>query len=197
MENIMKATSISKVYTGEWLSLYKITYEDGHGNTKVYEMVSKKGTLRNPVELQLNEIGTESIAVIMAVFNNDMTKLLLSKEFRMGVNQYIYSFPAGLKEKGETISSAASRELKEETGLEVIDIIDCLEPTFTCAPVTDDLTDFVMIRAKGEPRDSKDINEEIHSKWYTKAEVRELLQSNEVRFAGRTQAFCYMWAVMK
>lgn len=192
---MMKPISVEKAYTGEWLSVYKITYRDNHGNTKVYEMVSKRGTLRNPGTLDIYSIGNKSIAVVMAVFNSDMSKILLCKEFRMGVNQYIYNFPAGLKEPGESSEDAASRELKEETGLDTVEIVKTLEPTFTCAPVTDDVTDFVILKASGDIRDSDNVNEEIHSHWYTKSEVIKLLSSGGIKFAGRTQAFCYMWAM--
>ena len=116
----MKATGIKKVYTGSWLAMYEIEYKDDLGNTKTYEMVSKVGSKRNPKMLTLDDIGSKSIAVVMAVFNNDMTKILLSKEFRLGVNQYVYSFPAGLREDGESIYDAAKRELYEETGLELV-----------------------------------------------------------------------------
>lgn len=192
---MMEPISVEKTYTGEWLSMYKVTYRDNDGNTKVYEMVSKSGTLRNPGLLDIDSIGNKSIAVVMAVFNSDMSKILLCKEFRMGVNQYIYNFPAGLKEPGESSEDAAIRELKEETGLDTVEITRTLEPTFTCAPVTDDVTDFVILKAFGNIRDSNNVNEEIHSQWYTKTEAMELLNNSKIKFAGRTQAFCYMWAM--
>lgn len=47
-------------------------------------------------------------------------KLLVIREFRKTVNQYVWSLPAGLIEPGEDIYLAAARELKEETGLDVV-----------------------------------------------------------------------------
>lgn len=190
----MRATGIKKVYTGSWLAMYEIEYKDDLGNTKTYEMVSKVGSKRNPKMLTLDDIGSKSIAVVMAVFNNDMTKILLSKEFRLGVNQYVYSFPAGLREDGESIYDAAKRELYEETGLELVEVERHLFSTFTCAPVTDDITDFIVVRAEGNLRDSDNIIEEIHSEWLSKQEVLNLILSGTVKFAGRAQAFCYLWA---
>lgn len=192
--SMVRAIGIEKVYTGEWLSMYKVTYMNQHGEAKAYEMVSKHGTTMNPGDLSLEDIGHETTAVVMAVFNHDMSKILLCKEFRMGVNQYIYNFPAGLREPGESPGDAVRRELKEETGLEVIEVLRYLKPSFTCAPVTDDVTDFIMLRAQGELRNSEDANEEIHPIWCSKQEVIELLYDNNIKFAGRTQAFCYLWA---
>ena len=194
---MMRAIGIKKIHTGKWISYYEISYENEEGKAKTYEIVSKKGTHRNPEELTLSNLGKDYIAVAMVAFNEDMSKLLLSKEFRMGVSQYIYNFPAGLKESNETLFEAATRELKEETGLDVIGTIYQLEPTFTCAPVTDDLVDFIIVKATGEIQDSTNINEEIHSKWYSKQEIRSLIEDKSIKFASRTQAFCYLWANSK
>ena len=40
--------------------------------------------------------------------------VLLQKEFRMATNNWVYNFPAGLIDEGETPEEAAIRELKEE-----------------------------------------------------------------------------------
>lgn len=49
----MQLDKIEKVYTGKWISLYKLHYNDGKGHNKIYEMVSKSGTERNKCELDL------------------------------------------------------------------------------------------------------------------------------------------------
>ena len=46
--------------------------------------------------------------------------------------------------------------------------------------------------AEGEIRPSDSEMEEIEARWYTKAEIRELL-SKEF-FAARTQACCMLWS---
>ena len=45
----------------------------------------------------------------------------------MSVGDYVYNFPAGLIDEGETPEVAAKRELKEETGLDLIVIEDKLQ----------------------------------------------------------------------
>ena len=191
----MKATNIRLIHRGQFLCYYEIEYTDKNGNHKTYEMVSKSGSLHlNREVLTLDTIGKETKAVVILVFNKDHNKILLSKEFRMGVNQYVYSCPAGLIDPGETVEEAAIRELREETGLEVIRIIDKLKPTFTCAPVTDELTNLIIVEADGEITGSDSIYEEIHSNWYTKDEAINMLNNGEAVFAGRMQAIVYMWA---
>lgn len=191
----MRATNIRLIHRGEYLCYYEIDYCDNTGNTKTYEMVSKAGNLHDGTpELTLNTIGNNSVAVIMLILNKKHDKMLISKEFRMGVNHYVINDIAGLIDIGETPEEAVSRELKEETGLDLVKIIAKLNPTYTCAPVTDDVTTLFIIEADGETKDSDSVFEEIRSKWCTKQEVRELLEDKDIIFAGRMQAFAYMWA---
>lgn len=191
----MKAENIKLIHKGNFLSYYEINYIDESGVTKTYEMVSKTGNkFSKTPNLTLDTIGKESKAVILLVFNQDHSKMLISKEFRLGVNQYVYNEVAGLIDPGETPEEAAARELYEETGLKLTKIIKILKPTFTCAPVTDDITHLIICEAEGEITGSDNIMEEIHSKWYTKEEVKQLLDSSDTIFAGRLQAFAYMWA---
>lgn len=49
--------------------------------------------------------------------DEDDEKILLNKEYRMSVGGFVYNFPAGLIDDGETPEQAARRELKEETDL--------------------------------------------------------------------------------
>ena len=192
----MQLDKIEKVYTGKWISLYKLHYNDGKGHNKIYEMVSKSGTERNKCELDLSVKSDtkKSDSIAMAVFNKSLDKILLCKEFRMGVNEFIYNFPAGLLEPNESIESGAKRELQEETGLNLVKILKHLQNAFTCAPVTDEITDLLIVIADGNIVNSKDINEEIYANWYSKSDILSLIDKKE-KFASRTQAFCYMWAI--
>lgn len=190
----LKAESIRLVYLGEYLSYYEIKYVDMiTGKVKYYEMVSKQGSrYSNTVPLNLNSIGEKVKAVVLVVFNEDHSKILLGKEFRLGINDYIFNNIAGLIEPGETIEEAAKRELKEETGLDLIKIINCLRPSYTCAPVTDELTQLIICEAKGEIKKSDNPMEEIEPYWCDKEEVKFILNSIN-KISGRTQAILYSW----
>lgn len=54
--------------------------------------------------------------VIYPVYRQDPEKLVILRQFRYPVNDYIYEVPAGLVDPGEDPLEAAARELKEETG---------------------------------------------------------------------------------
>ncbi len=61
-------------------------------------------------------------AVLIVALDPDKEALVLIREFRMPINDYIYSLPAGLIDEGEDIYQAAIREMYEETGLSLYDI---------------------------------------------------------------------------
>lgn len=59
-----------------------------------------------------------SVAVFILLLRED--ELCMLRRANTGWMDGCFSLPAGGLEKGETLSAAASRELKEETGIEVL-----------------------------------------------------------------------------
>ena len=113
----------------------------------------------------------------------------------MSVGDYVYNFPAGLIDAGETPEIAAKRELKEETGLNLIAIDDKLYDSYSAIGFSNETNAVVIGKASGEFAPSTSTVEEISAAWYSREEVRNLLKDKH--FAARTQAFCYMWAKNK
>ena len=190
----MKLENIKLIHKGRFLNYYKLYYRMSDGSIKVYEMVSKVGSDNDKSDIMtVDTLGRKSKAVVVQIFNPDHTKMLLSKEYRLGVNRYIYNNVAGFVEPGETYEQAAIREVKEETGLDVINIIDVLAPSYTSAPVCDDLVPVVICEADGKIENCLDEIELTEPEWVTKDELKQLLKENSIEFSGRLQAFGYMW----
>lgn len=131
---------------------------------------------------------------MLVVFNKDHSKMLLNKEFRLGVNSYVYNLTAGLIDPGETPEEAAKRELFEETGLTLTSIIRKLPNAFSSAPVTDDFIPTFICEAEGEIRESDNPFEVIHSSWHSKSEVYQMVADDKCIFSSQAQAFAYMWS---
>lgn len=169
---------------GKFLSSYELTYLNKEGKEKKYEMVSRESNL------SALSVGRKTAGVAIAGFKDG--RILLIKEFRMGVNQWVWAFPAGLIEDGETAVEAARRELREETGMTVEKVTDVLRPSFSCTGVTDEKSVIVFCDVDGRVEECAFPDEEIQAGLYTKEEVRKMLETET--FSARTQAVCYLWA---
>lgn len=179
----MQFIKMEKVKDGKYLKNYELTYLNKAGKEKKYEIVSRK-------ELSAPEdIGKKVSGLSIAAVNDG--KLLLLKEFRMGINRTIYNLCAGMLEEGETIEECVARELYEETGLSVKRIIDILPASYAAVAISDTKTHIVFAEAEGAFEDHTSDNEMIEARFYTKDEVKELLQTAE--FSSRAQIIAYFY----
>jgi len=184
----MEFKMIEKKEEGEYITRYNITYATMDHNEKVYEMISRNKNLTTREELTNHP--ADSVVLIM--HNEDDDRILLNREFRMACGDFVYNFPAGLIDSGEEFMESARRELKEETGLDLIRINDILGESFSAIGFSNEKNVCVVGVAAGEFAPSTSSVEEIEAAWYTKAEVRELLRKEY--FAARTQSYCYLWS---
>ena len=184
----MKFNGIKKILNNKYIHLYEASYTNADGKEKKYELISRKPDL-TAEEFASNK-RTDAVGIVM--LNPDRDKILLCKEFRLACNKWVYNFPGGLVDKGETCVEAAIRELKEETGLDVISIIDTMSPAITAVGISDETVYTVIGVADGEFADSSSVDEEIVPMWLTKDKVRGLLRE-EAYMSLRTQALLWMW----
>lgn len=179
----MKLIKMEKVKDGKYLKNYELTYQNKAGKEKTYEIVSRK-------ELSgIEDIGKKVSGLSIAAVNNG--RLLLLREFRMGVNQIVYNLCAGMLEEGESYEQCIQRELYEETGLHLKKIIDILPPSYAAVAISDTKTSIAFAEVEGEFEDHTSENEWIEARFYTKEEVTELLKN--AQFSSRAQIIAYFF----
>jgi ADP-ribose pyrophosphatase len=76
---------------------------------------------------------------------------VLIREFRVPAGGYVYSLPAGLLEPGEGLEEAVRRELREETGLEVVAFTRRTQPLFSSSGLTDEAAALAFVDVRAAP----------------------------------------------
>ncbi len=184
----MQFKKIEKINEGKYITRYDILYETVDHKDKVYEMISRNPNLKTREELTEHPAD----AVVLILHNRKGDKILLNREFRMACGGFVFNFPAGLIEQGERFEEGARRELKEETGLDLVEIQDVIGESFSAVGFSNEKNVCVVGVAEGEFAPSDSTAEEIEAAWYSREEVRNLMKKEY--FAARTQAYCYLWS---
>lgn len=184
----MKYKGLKLVHEGKFMATYDLYYETEDGKSKTYEMISRDHHMKTFEDVHNPRIDS----VILIITNPEGDKILLNQEFRMSMGRWIYNFPAGLIDPGETPEQSAKRELREETGLTLMSIRDVLHESYNAVGFSNEKSVCILGTAGGTFHKSSSTLEEIHANWYSKSEVRELLKQEP--FAARTQAYVYLWA---
>ena len=176
-------TKINKINTlaeTKYLKLYDAEYINRVGENRNWTIASRK-----PIEQINNRFfkGEEDKidAVVIIPKHIEKNTLVLIKQFRVPINDYVIEFPAGLIDGEEDIKEAAKRELKEETGLELLDID--MEKTknkvYLSPGMTDESVAMIFCSCNGEVSlDNLEDDEDIEVLLLDKDELKELLKSN-------------------
>ena len=163
----MKLLSLKKVHDGRYLKNYELTYENKAGRNKVYEIVSRK-------ELhETADLGRSTSGVSIIAFQGD-------------------NLCAGMLNEGESMEDCIRRELYEETGLSVKKIVQILPPSYSAVAISDVKTNIAIVEAEGAITGGHtSANEQIQAAFYTKTQLREMLQTEE--FSSRSQLAAYFF----
>ena len=184
----MQYTGIRKVHEGKFITRYDVDYLTEEGRPKTYEIISRNPDIRTLAALQ----NDRADSVVLIVTDETGERILVNREYRMAMARWIYNFPAGLIDPGETPEESGRRELWEETGLRLVRIDDVLDGSYSAVGFANERNICLFGVAAGEFQKSTSDAEEIVPGWYTREEIRRLLRTE--CFAARTQAYCYAWA---
>lgn len=184
----MKLIDFKKVKDGKFIKNYELKYLNNEGKEKIFEIIS-----HNDYE-SASEIGQKSSGVSIVALDESLEKMLILKEFRMGVNKQIYNLCAGRMEKGETPEDCIKRELLEESGLELKRVVRILPPSFAAVALSDIKNQIAIVVVKGTPTGKNtSANEWIVPDMYSKSEALKLVENEE--FTSRAQLATYMFAM--
>ena len=148
-----------------------------NGHIKEYDFVSRKKSLAPETLSQ----PYKSDAVSIFVKNQDKSKMLLIKEFRYPVNDYVISTPSGLIENNEDVKQAAIHELYEEIGYneDQIKINHVLLPSYSAVGLSDEqgASVFVTVDDSIKPKQHLESSEDIEYFWIDAHEAEYFLEN--------------------
>lgn len=110
-----KYTDLHRLQENPFLNMYQLDAVSYSGKPFDYYFVSRNK--EEKLKINTHRIDAEGI-VIYPLWKEDPEKLVMIRQYRYPVGDYIYELPAGLIDQGENAEQAAVREMKEETGFD-------------------------------------------------------------------------------
>jgi ADP-ribose pyrophosphatase len=161
-----------------YLNLYEVTYRNKNNNLKSWMVASRKK--KNLLEsIYKSEKEPFPDAVIVKAIHEPSGKLVLIRQFRAPVNDYVYELPAGLLENDESIIACLKRELKEETGLTLSEIKEISPLLYATAGMSDESFKMVACTCVGSvSQEFLEEDEDIEVFLLDKEGVKDLMNQN-------------------
>lgn len=162
--------------------MYNLHHENKVGRKGLYHMASRGKNIEN-LKLSTRK-NTPDGVIIYSIYGEKRDRMVLVRQYRITIDDYIYELPAGLIDEGETFAQAGARELKEETGLdfEPLQVDEMYHKAFfTTIGMTDESCATVYGYASGTvSRDGLEENEQLEVVLADRAEVKRILKEENV-----------------
>lgn len=172
---------VKKLTDLSYLNMYQLRATSIHQTPVVYNVASRAGEIQN-LKLKTHENQPDGV-IIYSLYGEKADRVVLVRQYRYTIDDYIYEFPAGLVEPGEDFRQAAVREMREETGLTLrpIPVAEGYEkPYFTTIGMTDESCATVYGYAEGQvDKTGQESSEEIEIVLADRQEVRRILREEK------------------
>jgi ADP-ribose pyrophosphatase len=142
----MRIKGGEKLTDFKWLNLFNIHYVDSHDTERQWQVATRH---KHP-KCMTGQFAIPD-AVVIVPFHIGRGKIVMTREFRVPLAGFEYGFPAGLIDDGETVEATTRRELYEETGLSVVQILKISPPIYSSAGMTDEAVTMVFVECEGLP----------------------------------------------
>ena len=178
MSNIQ---NIQQKTHNRFLNYYELEAVHRDGSISPYYMTSraKDASQLKAVTHQNRPDGV----IIYGVYGEEQDRVVLIRQYRYPLGDYVYEFPAGLVEEGEEMGAAGVREMYEETGLTFtpVDAGCYSRPFFTTVGMTDESCGMVFGYCTGTPTSiHEEASEEIQVILADRGEAKRILREENV-----------------
>lgn len=177
-----KINKVEKLTDCKHLNLYAVDATSVHNTPVSYYVASRAEEIEN-LKLRTKK-NTPDGVIIYSLYGEKRDKVVLVRQYRYTIDDYIYEFPAGLVEETEDYREAAVREMKEETGLEFQPLkVDSAyeKPAFTTIGMTDESCSIVFGTSAGKiSQEYLEDTEEIEVVLADREEIKRILKEENV-----------------
>jgi ADP-ribose pyrophosphatase len=184
----MRIQKVEPITNEKWLNLFAATFEhNGHAGRWLF--ASRK---KHPH----GDGGGDAVVIVPILrLPNEPPRLVMVKEFRVPIGDYVYAFPAGLLEAGESIEDTVRRELLEETGMEVVAVKRVTQPLYSSSGMTDEAVAMAFVEARATPEalPKLEASEELEVVLLDFAEVCRLCDDRSARIDAKAWATLYLY----
>ena len=173
--------SIQQKTHNRYLNYYELEAVHRDGSVSPYYMASRAKDA-NHLKAVTRENKPDGV-ILYGVYGEAKDRVVLIRQYRYPLGDYVYEFPAGLVEEGEEMAAAGIREMYEETGLTFtpVDAGSYSRPFFTTIGMTDESCGTVFGYCSGEPTSvHEEASEEIQVILADRAEARRILREENV-----------------
>ena len=133
------------VAAGDWLRLETIRYQDEEQRDRTWEAACRQ---------------TAGGAVVIIARLLPSNRYVFVKQYRPPAKQYVIEFPAGLIDPGESVQSAAHREMLEETGY-TGQLVRVTEPAYSSPGLSGEYSRLVLMDIDERREDNRDPRQNV------------------------------------
>lgn len=165
------------LYSGKFLELYLDSIKQDNGKIINWERCSRKNKIN---------------AVMIVPYHIKNKTLIMISEYRIPIKGFEIGFPAGLMDhENESIENVIRRELKEETGYDLVKINRISPMCFNSSGMTDETISIAYVDVLGESSSKfLENDEEIITFEADKNTIIKLLNATDIKWGAKAWIIC-------
>lgn len=170
--------NIEQQTNNKFLNMYNLEYHNEKTGKDFNYFVASRKDKDNLIAVTKDHSKADAAMMFCRYANGDV---VLIKQFRPAINDYVYESPAGLIDDGEDVTETVKREIFEETGLDVLECHQFIKPSYTSEGMSDESLSVWLCLVDGTPDTShKEENEDIEVVVLKQNDIKKFLKEENV-----------------